>query len=1155
MFKNFFIAILFISFVNQSQSQAQFTPYDDLPEIEKMYKPAFDPAFTGWQKMLYDYPVNFYLIEKSYNSWKKEHPDEKSPIVRYYKIWKRAVEPYADTQGNIIFRNSNSDSVLKSSNLPQNLRQQEETAANSSNWEFIGPKETFWLNENGISAKKIDAGGNPKQCPWQANVYSFDVSASNSSVLYCGTETGFVNKTTDKGLTWSQVGLGYIFGGGITAVAIHPTNENIVYVSAGKQVHKSLDGGRSWFSVSQSGLFSAQRLKIGNNGATILAAADAGIFISNNEGQTWEKKSSYKTWDIEFKPDNPKIIYALSTSETGKFQVLISQNGGDNFQVDTSFPNIYPDASGGLLAVTPVNSKALWATLLSKEGSENVPYILKGIETDNKLTWNLIKKGEYSSTGGLGGFTNGQGYFDLVFEVSPTNENLMFWGTCTFWKSADDGKNFTPIGGYKGNFDIHPDIQDLKILSNGEMWVATDGGMNYSTDYFINTDNYSSRTKGIIGSDMWGFDQGWNEDLIVGGRYHNGNTAISESYNNKSLRMGGAESPTGWVIQGKERHVVFNDLGNGWILPKTAEGRPEGRFLFTKFPNMEEYGGRRSNLVHHPNYYGTIYVGEGSSFWKSTDMGQNFEMVYLFPNKIRYFQVSFKNPNVFYADVLGYGLYKSSDGGISWEQKTSLTSGTYGNSSWNGKLFFVISPTDENRIYACLQNGTWSADIGKIFKSNDGGNTWENWTGNISEYTKCMVIQPGKNGEDIVYLFTQSTNGSRSKVMKRMENESGWSAFDMGYPAGMDVNMALPFYRDSKIRVGGNAGVWESKMEDTTFVPLINPWVEKPQFGCTNDTLYFDDHSMLNHKGAAWKWNIVPQPAYISSATVRNPKVVVGKQGSYDVELVVTQNNKTYSKKIEKMVSVSECPSVNNCNNPAEIDKTLWKLISADSQETTGEDGKAVNAFDGNNETFWHTEWYSRTTNQPHEIQIDLGQEYRLSNFTYLPRQNSANGRIKDYELYLSNDKLNWGNPVYKGSFDNTTSPKKLNFTPTNGKYMKFRSLSEQGGNAWTTVAELSLTGCLAQNQTLNTLNPIADLIVYPIPASDKITVQLPFFADDEIRLFSVSDINGKNIKVGKTSVLLNEFSLDVKNLDTGIYFMTIRTKNGKSYKLKFIKD
>jgi len=56
--------------------------------------------------------------------------------------------------------------------------------------------------------------------------------------------------------------------------------------------------------------------------------------------------------------------------------------------------------------------------------------------------------------------------------------------------------------------------------------------------------------KGLIGSDMWGFDQGWNEDIAVGGRYPNGNTALADFYGDKHFGMGRSESPTGWVIPG-----------------------------------------------------------------------------------------------------------------------------------------------------------------------------------------------------------------------------------------------------------------------------------------------------------------------------------------------------------------------------------------------------------------------------------------------------------------------------------------------------------------------------------------------------------------------------------------------------------------------------
>ncbi|NQU51856.1 MAG: hypothetical protein HQ522_04900, partial [Bacteroidetes bacterium] len=577
--KRFLLIVVFTGIAGLfSFAQDQFTPYDNLPGIDKIYKPTFTISYSGWKKMLYEYPINFRTIEEDFNSYSKQNTHEKSAIIRYYKIWRRSVEPFVNSSGEIVIPNIK-EIYEKQFIVQKNAAKIQKSASfTNSEWTFLGPKETFWRNEENMNSDRIDENGDPKQCPWQVNVYSFDVANSNENILYCGTETGFVNKSTDKGLTWAQIGKDYPFGGGVPAVAIHPFSADTVYVSAGNQIHKTTNGGGIWTPLLQPDkTFGASRLRINpNNNNIIIAASNDGLYVSKDAGLSWNRKWSKPAYDVEFNTANPSIIYGISKNSSGKYQIVISKNNGDLFEVDSNFPTDYTETSGGLLAVTPANPNVLYATLLAKEGEENVPFILKGVATDGAFTWEQRKKGEYQSTGGLGGFTNGQGYFDLVLEVSQNDENLVFWGTCSLWKSTDGGKNYTGVGGYNGNFPIHPDIQDMKIMQNGDTWVATDGGMNFSTDYFTDTRNYYSRTKGIIGSDMWGFDQGWNEDIVVGGRYHNGNTALANFYGNKALRMGGAESATGWVIHGKSRHVAFDDLGNGWILPKTAEDIAEG---------------------------------------------------------------------------------------------------------------------------------------------------------------------------------------------------------------------------------------------------------------------------------------------------------------------------------------------------------------------------------------------------------------------------------------------------------------------------------------------------------------------------------------------------------------------------------------------------
>jgi photosystem II stability/assembly factor-like uncharacterized protein len=1118
--------------------QSRITPYDLLPGINRNYKPSYEKDFPEWAQMLYLYPVNYHKICREFDKYIKTHPDAKSPVIRYFKIWRKVIEAYTDDEGEILLpdalQNDKNQEVISAGSDFREF----ENHKTSNKWTFLGPKETFWLNES-------NSVHNPKPCPWQVNVYSFDVAGDNQQILYAGTETGFVNKSVDKGINWIQTGRDYVFGGGITATVIHPFDHDIAYVAAGKQIHKTTDGGEQWNPLLSTLRFNADRLIIHpSNPDKLIAAGEDGLYVSTNAGQSWTSQWLSPTFDAEFKADNANVVYAL-TQISGNFALLLSTDGGMSFQTDQFFPQNYMESSGGLLAVTKANPTKILAVLLS---ANNTPYLLQGTYADAGASWKTLAAGRTTAFP----MDNGQGFYDLALEISPVNENIILTGTTTLYKSLNGGNFFSAVGGYAGNFSIHPDIQDIKMLANGETWVATDGGMNLTTDNFTLQSNYHVRIKNLIGSDFWGFDQGWNEDITVGGRYHNGNTAIADFYGDKALRMGGAESPTGWVLKGKSRHVVFDDLGNGWILPKEVTQRPEGRFIFSKYPNMDEYGGRRGNLLHHPNYYGTLYLGEGSGFWKSTDSGVSWELLYNFPDRVRYTKISYSNPNVLYADIVNRGLYRSDDGGISWSFKPSLTSSPNGIAYWRGKLFFEISPYDENIIYACLQNGTWSSDIGKIFLSKDGGTTWKNLTDNVSEYLKCIIVQPGSDGKDIVYLFTNSIGNRSAKVYYRSEGMEEWMRYDNGYPSGMAVNIAIPFYRDNKIRSAGNAGVWEVPLLDSLYTPIVNPWVEKPIYNCYMDTVYLDDHSIISHSDVQWKWEIQPEPMWFDDLNKRNPKIIPGSKGSFDLTLTITKNGKTFSRKIPDMFTARTCPSVNDCDHPAKLPKNKWKLIYTNSQEFN-DPGLAVMSFDDNPSTIWHTRWSTGSEPYPHEIQISLGDRYKISSFEYQTRQDGENGRIKEYELYISTDSLDWGTPVHTGSFQNTSAPQLIYFnTPVTGKYFRLKALSEVNGNSWASAAEFSMVGCL-ENPTSSPVDIFPEnASAYPIPTENLLYLKLPGFSGPG--KFSVFSTSGIPVMNGDIQEDANGHILNLSVLPEGVYMVNILSASGTRYRIKTIK-
>ena len=81
-----------------------------------------------------------------------------------------------------------------------------------------------------------------------------------------------------------------------------------------------------------------------------------------------------------------------------------------------------------------------------------------------------------------------------------------------------------------------------------------------------------------------------------------------------------------------------------------------------------------------------------------------------------------------------------------------------------------------------------------------------------------------------------------------------------------------------------------------------------------------------------------------------------------------------------------------------------WKVAYVDSEETSAEYSAAENAFDGDENTFWHTVWSAAQPPHPHTLEIDLGTVHDISGINLLPRQDSPNGRIKDYRLYLKQE-------------------------------------------------------------------------------------------------------------------------------------------------------
>ena len=133
------------------------------------------------------------------------------------------------------------------------------------------------------------------------------------------------------------------------------------------------------------------------------------------------------------------------------------------------------------------------------------------------------------------------------------------------------------------------------------------------------------------------------------------------------------------------------------------------------------------------------------------------------------------------------------------------------------------------------------------------------------------------------------------------------------------------------------------------------------------------------------------------------------------------------------------------------VDRTKLKAIDTDSTETKGETGNNSGpldrVLDGNNATYWHTQWQDAQPGYPHEIVVSLPEDkdWTVTGFEYTPRQNGKNSRVKDFEIYVSADGKDWGAPVFKGSLKDGTAIQAFNFDEGHkGRFIKMVQLNAQ---------------------------------------------------------------------------------------------------------------
>ena len=862
---------------------------------------SLSPDCPEWASLMYQDNPNVNEVDALYRTFYQSHPFVKNVHSQNYKFWKKAIASKVNSQGFIVEASQAEQTAF----YDQLKNQKEEILnnpqkANSSSWQSLGPFETY---DNGTLTP----------ISWQVNIYSLDISNTNTSKLIAGTEAGGVFLSNDKGLNWDLISRDEVFCTNISAVKFHPTNNNEMLISGNNRIYRSTDNGLSWNEVEfTSG--SIYEFKFDPaNANNVFAVGSTGMYKSTDSGQNWTTVYSATCWDLDFHPNNADIAYLLkSNSSQKKSEFLKSIDGGNTWNVITNgwyAPEVFSEANdgGGKIAISPAAPDRVYVALVGDSKSGDNGWIGLYRSDDTGDNWTLPSGqigGPYGSPNTAiwnpASYTDGyhQGYYNFDLEASNSDPDKLWMGTVRLSETSDGGQSFTGIGG-ANNIRlerVHADIQAIEVVGN-EIWVASDGGINYSTDELM---SHESRKKGIIGSEFWGFGAGWNDDVLVGGKYHNGNSAFYQTYGTGQYHhVGGVEESTGYVNPLINRRTYFNRYWtNETISLKLADalgGSTQSEASVDFIPN--EHRVAASGLYFDKRYADHIYAGSGSILYKSENGGSSFVPLHDFGQSglIYEIEIPFSNPDVLYVSFQPNGgywdwhdIYKSSDGGSTWNKLTDVPTDRW-------RIQITVNPLDENELWVAARGGSNGS---QVFQTTDSGNSWINQSNSLLNGTNPNDIfyQAGSN---LVYVL--SLNGGVYYCDKTTGNWTDYSADLPTISRGMKM---LPFYKENKLRIATEGrGIWEVDLAQSSSV-IAQAITETDSVFCSRDTVQFDSYSIVDQSNVSWTWNINPSPDFIESASMRNPKVVFGNNGAYDVSLTVTSPSGSDTYSMAEMVYV-----------------------------------------------------------------------------------------------------------------------------------------------------------------------------------------------------------------------------------------------------------